>query len=523
MFGVGRMNGSIRLAVAALLLCSPAAALAEWREASSRHFLVYSEGSEQSVREFATKLEKFDKAMRLLLGFQDEEVGPGNRVTVFVVDNLAAVQRLARAKGSGIAGFYSGRAGTSLAVVPRVNGSGSKTDLAPATILLHEYSHHLMLQNAAAAYPAWFREGFAEFYSTARFEKDGRIGFGAAANHRGWGLIGMSPLPIELLFDPTRRKLDQAEWEATIYGRGWLLTHYLTFESSRTGQLDAYLKAINGGKGSLEAARSVFGDLKALDGELKTYLKRRMIPYLPIKAEMLAIRPVTVRTLGPGETAIMDLRIRSRVGVTKQDAAQVARDMRKAAAPWPTDPAVQAALAEAEFASGNLDAAEAAAARAIAADPKNVDALTYRAMAAFERAKASAASGEAAWKKVRSTIVQANRADPNDPRPLLLYYRSFGEQGIAPTRLAVDGLLRAFALAPQDVGLRMNAARQLLVDGQAAEARRAVTPIAFDPHGGALGQAVAAVIAKLDSSGAKAALQAWDSATEESKTKASEG
>jgi hypothetical protein len=209
------MNRLISLAWLALLLCAPAPALAEWREASSRHFLVYSEGSEQSVRDFATKLEKFDKAMRLRLGFHDEELGPGNRVTVFVVDNIAAVQRLARARGSDIAGFYSGRAGTSLAVVPRASGSGRATDLNPATILLHEYSHHLMLQNATAAYPAWFREGFAEFYSTARFEKDGAIGFGAAANHRGWALLGMPPLPIELLFDPTRRRLSQAEWEAT--------------------------------------------------------------------------------------------------------------------------------------------------------------------------------------------------------------------------------------------------------------------------------------------------------------------
>ncbi|HEX8124107.1 MAG TPA: hypothetical protein VF548_00830 [Allosphingosinicella sp.] len=506
------MNRLIKFAWLALLACLPAAAKAEWREASSRHFLVYSEGSEQSLREFATKLEKFDKAMRLRLRFGDEDLGPGNRVTVFVVDNLAEVQRLARAKGSSIAGFYSGRAGTSLAVVPRVSGSGSRTDLAPATVLLHEYSHHMMFQGAAGAYPAWFREGFAEFYSTARFEKDGSIGFGAAANHRAWGLVGMTPLPIELLFDPTRRKLSQAEWEATIYARGWLLTHYLTFDRARTGQLTAYLSAIQSGRKSLEAAQSAFGDLKVLDRELKAYVNRKTLPYLPLKAELLAVQPVALRTLRPGENAIMDLRIRSRVGVTKEDAARVARDMARAAAAWPDDPAVQAALAEAEFDSNALDSADAAAGRAIAADPKNVDALTYRAMVAFERAKASTDPKEAKWKAVRAAIVRANRADANDPRPLVLYFRTFGEQGIAPTRLAVDGLLQAFALAPQDVGLRMDAARQLLVDGKAAEARRALTPIAYDPHGGALGQAIAAVIAKLDSSGPKAALETWDSA-----------
>jgi hypothetical protein len=491
-------------------------AAAEWREASSKHFLVYSEGSAQSLREFATKLEKFDKAMRLRLRFGDEDLGPGNRVTVFVVDDMAAVERLARARGSGIAGFYNGRAGASIAVVPRVSGSGGSNELNPATILLHEYSHHMMLQGASAAYPAWFREGFAEFYSTARFGKDGSIGFGAAANHRAWSLVGMSPLPIELLFDPTRRKLGREEWVATVYGRGWLLTHYLTFEQSRSGQLSAYLNAINAGKGSLEAAQAVFGDLKVLDRELKTYLNRRMIPYLPMKAELLTTQPVALRTLRPGEAAIMDLWIRSQVGVTREDAGRVARDMRKAAAAWPDDAAVQAALAEAEFDSGDLAAADAAAARAIAADPKNVDGLTYRARVAFERARASPSGDEAAWKAVRRLIGQANRADPNDPKPLILYYQSFAAQGIAPTPLAVDGLLRAFELAPQDLGLRMNAARQLLVDGKAAEARRAFAPIAYDPHGGPLGQAVAAVIAKLDSSGAKAALEAWDSATRES-------
>jgi Flp pilus assembly protein TadD len=510
------MKRLLRLAFLVLgLALLPEPALAEWREASSRHFLVYSEGSAASLQDFATKLEKFDKAMRIRLGFPDEDLGPGNRVTVFVVDNMAAVQRLGRARGSGVAGFYSGRAGGSIAVVPRVSGSGRVNDLDPATILLHEYSHHMMLQSAAGAYPAWFREGFAEFYSTAKFEKDGSIGFGAAANHRAWSLVGMSPLPIELLFDPTWRKLSQDEWVATIYGRGWLLTHYLTFDRARSGQLAAYLNAINGGQGSLEAARAVFGDLKLLDRELKTYLNRRMIPYLPMKAELLTVQPVALRTLRPGENAIMDLRMRSRVGVTKEDAGRVARDMRKAASAWPDDPAVQAALAEAEFDSGDLEAADSAAARAIAADPKNVDALTYRALAAFERAKASAAGDAAAWKAVRGLIAKANRADPNDPRPLILYYRSFGEQGIAPTPLAVEGLLQAFVLAPQDMGLRMNAARQLLVDGRAAEARRALAPIAYDPHGGTLGQAVAAVIAKLDSSGAKAALEAWDSATKE--------
>jgi tetratricopeptide (TPR) repeat protein len=506
------MNRLITLALVALVALVPAAAQAEWREASSKHFLVYSEGSAQSVRDFSTKLEKFDKAMRIRLGLDDVDLGPANRVTVYVVDDVVDVQRLARrpakAGQPGIAGFYNGRAEGPIAVVPRTLGTGRLNDAEPATILLHEYSHHIMLRNAAAAYPAWFREGFAEFNSTARFEKDGSIGFGAAANHRAWGLIGMSPLPIELLFDPTRRKLSRAEWEATIYGRGWLLTHYLMFDEKRVGQLGAYIKALNSGKGSLEAAQAAFGDLSVLDRELKAYLVQRRIPYMRLRPDLLAIEPIGLRTLRPGEAAIMDLRIRSRVGVTREDAAAVAAAMRKAAAPFPNDPTVQSALAEAEFDSRNLDSADAAADRAIAADPKQIDALIYKARVAMARAQASPAA--AAWKEARRLIANANRADPNDPEPLILFFRSFVEEGVRPTRNAVEGLLQAHELAPQDPGLRMNVARQMLLDGKAEGARATLTPIAYDPHGGSLGQAVAAILAKLDSGGAKAALGAWE-------------
>jgi tetratricopeptide (TPR) repeat protein len=499
----------VRLAALALLLCIPSGLRAEWREAASSHFLVYSEGSEDDVRAFATKLERFDQAMRIRLNLRQEDVGPANRVVVYVVDDVGDVRRLGRfgAKAD-VAGFYTPRAGGSVAVTPRRSDGRGPFGLDPGRILLHEYSHHIMFENAAMAFPAWFREGFAEFYSTALFEKDGSIRFGAAANHRAFGLIGMNPLPIEILFDPTQRKLSPVEWEATIYGRGWLLTHYLMFAASRKGQLATYLNALNGGKGSLEAARTAFGDLKLLDKELKAYLMQKRIPAQTLSGDALKIEPVRVRTLRPGESAIMRLRMRSHVGVRRDDAVQVAAEMRAAAKPYPNDPAVQAALAEAEFDVHQLDAAEAAADRAIAADPKNSNALLYKARVRLERAAASASDSAAPWKEARRHIAAANRADPDDPRPLILFYESFGRERAKPTRNAVEGLLHAFALAPSDRRLRLIAAHQYLLDGKAAEARAALAPLAYDPHGGAAAERVAAMIAKLDSEGTEAALKA---------------
>ncbi len=496
----------------ALALLAPTAARADWYEASSTHFRVFAEGRPETVRDFATRLERFDKGMRFLNGIADEDLGPANRVTVYVLPDVDSVRRLAHG-GNDVAGFYIPRAGGSVAFTPRRAGGGSRWDLDAETILLHEYSHHFMLENyATAVFPGWFVEGFAEFNATASFDPDGSVRFGVLALHRAYELSVTESMPIETLFGSEAGRKASTPGSAMIYGWGWLLTHYLTFEPSRRGQLTAYLGALRSGKSGLEAARSAFGDLRQLDRDLKAYRKRGRFTYSSIPAAALPIGPVSVRPLRPGEAAVMQLRIRSDRGVSEKEAKELVAGMRRAAAPYPGDPAVQAALAEAEYDANNLDAAEAAADRAIAADPANVDALTYRGRVAMARAAGSKdAVAAAVWNDVRRRMLAANKADPNDPAPFILFYDSFRAQGIAPTANAVKGLQRAFELAPQDQMLRMRVARQYLVDGKGAEARAILVPLAFDPHGGAMAEAIQAIVSKIDGDGAAAALAFWDS------------
>ena len=56
------MRSCIAWTAAVILLAAPANA--EWKEARSRNFIVYSEGSEASLVEAATKLEKFEFMLR---------------------------------------------------------------------------------------------------------------------------------------------------------------------------------------------------------------------------------------------------------------------------------------------------------------------------------------------------------------------------------------------------------------------------------------------------------------------------
>jgi tetratricopeptide (TPR) repeat protein len=466
---------------AALLLLS-VPAHAEWYEAQSKHFVIYADEPPQVLQSFAGQLEKFDRAVRTVRDMDDPPVGAGGRVTIYVLKNSDAVSDSAVGKSSRIAGFYIPRASGSVAFVPRNLGDGSVWDMDADTILFHEYAHHLMFESTDAVLPPWLVEGFAEFFSTAEFERDGSVHLGMPANHRAKGLYQLNKPDIRDLLtksvsdDGSGREFDR------FYGRAWLLTHYLTFAPSRTGQLARYLGEVRSGTDLLKAAEDSFGDLNKLDQDLDRYLQDNRFKYIAVGARDLSNIAVSVRPLRAGEAAMMPVRMRSARGVDSKDAPTVAAQARSVAASYPTDPAVQRELAEAEFDEGNYAAAEQAADKALAAQPNYVDALLYKGQAEMALA---AGRPDANWNAVRQIFASANKLDTENPEPLLLYYQTYTKSGARPTANAIAGLEYALVLAPQDRSLRMMVVSEQIDAGKFADARETLAPLAFDPHSGA--------------------------------------
>lgn len=499
-------------ALLCILASSPATA--RWREARSAHFTIYSEARPDALREFATRLERFDAGLRLLRTLPARDDSPSNRLTIYLTENTGVISRLMGRSGSGVAGFYKGRAGSSMAMVPRTTGSEGFDNFDVWVVLLHEYGHHFMYRNYPAAYPVWFIEGYAEFGSTARFLPDGSIDYGLPAKHRTYAIDLSAAVPLRELLSGT---IDQrtAYLGAAIYGRGWLLTHYLTFNQERAKQFGAYLSAINNGKPAKEAAATL-GDVAPLNRELDDYSHSKM-SYLRVPGHKLQIGKIDVRELSEGADAIMAVRMRSQYGVTDGQAQDLAESARKIGARYPDDPFVQTVVAEAELDAEMFEAAAAAADRALAAEPASVAAMVLRGRAEVEKLARDKSSDAAAWAAARRWLTRANRAEPGAPEPLFRYHESFTKQGVTPSANAVTGLLAALALAPEDDDLRFVVARQHMTDGKTAEARAALGPVAFRPHGGDDAKLAVKLLDTLDQKGAKEALALW--AVEEAKKK----
>ncbi|MGB3378053.1 MAG: hypothetical protein WBH10_13435 [Allopontixanthobacter sediminis] len=473
--------------ISGLVLTAPAQA--EWREASSDHFVIYSDQSEKRLRDFAEMLEGYHSAMEYITSIETGPISPSNRVTIYVLDSDREVRKLYGDTSSNVAGFYSSRAGGSLAFVPRL-ANGSRTELSDSElILLHEYAHHFMYSNYGIAFPMWLSEGFAEFYASARFERDGSIWIGRPAMHRAYELLGMREIPIELLLDTEAyAKREKTRQGDSFYGRSWLLYHYLTMakfdaESSRADQLSDYQRNLFKGQGALEAARNAFGDLEQLDKDIDKYLRQRQMSSFKLPTASISVGPITIRTLTAAAEEAMPTRIKSRRGVDAEKAAEILPGIRLVGAKFPDDPFVQATLAEAEFDAGNDALAIAAADRSLAGDPSNISAHIQKIYATFRAAEdAGTTDQNASWSALRNAIVAANKVENDHPIPLIYFFRSFGAQGKPASELAVQGLEQALSLAPYDVDLRLNVARQQIRDERFSSARQTLARLLLDPH-----------------------------------------
>jgi hypothetical protein len=474
---VARMFGAI-FALWVMVAGSPANA--EWHEASSDHFLVIADQNEADVREFTERLERFHSAMASIMGREEAAPSPSNRVTIYVVRSGRDVRKLAGDKSGFLQGFYQPRAGGSVAFTSRVEGEGKDVSQTEQT-LLHEYAHHVMHGASEWATPRWLSEGFAEFFSTARFERDGGVGLGLPARHRAMELLYAKNVPIEALLDSKAYQQSKTKAYDEFYGRSWLLYHYLQLSGKRPGQLMAYRTELANGANEIDAARKAFGDLKVLDKELGAYFNRPKMNYVPIASDRLKVGTITVRKMRDAETAMMPVILESKRGVNDESAKTLLPRAEAIAAQYPADPAVLAALAEAEHDAGNFVAAVAAADKALAVSPALVNAHVQKILA-LSRTATDADDAEAAWKTVRKAVTALNKVEPDHPIPLIYYYRSLQGSGKDISELAAHGLERALQLAPYDQGVRWQVVQQLVDEEAYSAAYRTLMPLANDPH-----------------------------------------
>lgn len=391
-----------------MITLTPASAFAEWRRAESPHFVVYSDGSERSLREYTLKLERFDALLSSRFGS-----GPANedrKLPVYLVADARALRVAVPGLPAGIAGYYSSSEQDVFAVLVR----GESDDL-----LLHEYSHHVMARSGDARYPGWLREGFAEYFATATVTEGGQASFGLPnpGRQRALQQNGWLPMDVVLRADSSFG-IGSETGRGMYYAQSWALTHWLLADAGRVGNLSAYVTAVNGGRDPVEAWQASYNMTPdQLTAQLRTYVRGRL-SYA--KVDIPPVNPaITVTPMSPAADVVLLPMINARSwNPAEIDGPALLNTLRTAATRFPDDPLALVALGRAEKRWGEPAAADTALTRALERQGDNVEGLILMADLATERGMDAADEAERTRQQdlARDFLRRAQEADPTDGR-----------------------------------------------------------------------------------------------------------
>lgn len=483
----------LRLVVACLLLASAAVAQAGWLVAETPHFRIHGTVGEARIRQEAAVLEDFHALVEFLTGRKFAADAP--RLDIYLVDSRSQMQIVRPGISGQVAGFYSATPGGILAMsLEPKDGEDFARD-----VLLHEYSHHFMMQAGSTALPAWYVEGFAEYLMTADFRPD-RIDFGGVNNGRYYVLTNLPWEPLERVL--ARAKGVNMD---SFYAQSWLLTHYLNRTEGMPARRDAYLRKVAAGADPVEAFRSeIHSDLKAFQGRLRNYLNGRTLTLSRMKRKPPGAVDIRVTSLPPVATAaLLPLVAVQLPQEPAHDAANMAR-IRQGLNKAPDDPWARRALAIAEAAAGDGKVAAARLDALLVEAPADAELLRWRARL-YEPWKPSTPAADIS--AARKLLVRASRAAPNDWKVLSDYAAIHEARGDALPESVIEVLVKAHMLAPQEDSLAFRTAIATARAGDHAIAVAALAPLVNDPHGG---RAMVPERALLDAlrSGDKAAVEA---------------
>lgn len=472
------MLSIFRVALLGLVLVTltPASALAEWRRAESQHFIVYSDGSERSLRDYTAKLERFHGLLRSRFG------GPAQddlrKLPVYLVADARALRIAQPTLPEGIDGYYTASENDIYAILIR----GRDDDL-----LLHEYTHHFMANAGQGRLPGWFSEGLAEYYATATVSEAGAASFGLPSAGRQRSLQQGRWLPMDqLLRAKGSFDIESQTGRSMYYAQSWVLTHWLLADPARARALGGYLNAVSNGRDPTEAWQTSFGMTPdVLEAQLKTYARGRLY-YSELNIP--AITPeITVTSMTPAwDTVILPL-INSRSPRPEEvNGPALLETGRANAARFPNDALALVALGRVERRWGESAAAETALTRALEIDPANVEGLLLMAEIAEERS--DLASDEAGIDRERGLAHEfLNRALEVEPEDYRIHADLARLRRGAEDYPTQDDLMiwaRAARYAPQVMSIRGDAAVAMMQARHYDEAVALLIPIATDPHGG---------------------------------------
>ncbi|WP_439533763.1 DUF1570 domain-containing protein [Polymorphobacter sp.] len=457
----------MRVWIVFVLLVLAGPARAEWLVAETEHFRLHAQTSEKVIRERAALLEDYRSLLRAMTSRPRGEGPAEPKLDIYMVRRIGEARPFSTVPSS-IAGFYRAEPGGVVAYA-------ETGELGLAT-LLHEYAHHFMLASGAAAYPAWYVEGFAEYFMTATFKPE-RIQLGLHNVLRAAWLVNGIWLPLDRVLARQVRTNSRQE-NAMFYAQSWAMTHFLFRADGQLEKLNAYLAAVGRGGDPVDAFKAhVSPDLNAFQSQIKAYLYNGKMNYTQFKRSAATPASVKVRRLSPAADDLLlplaELELEMPGSPHRDRAVDI---IGQAAARHPGDPMAERALALLALRFGKREEAARRLDAMLESQPDDARLLLWR-------AEATPQDDDDGATQARRYLVRSYKANPEDWRTLWAYALARGSRTRTLSENDLNVLIMAWELAPQVGVVAIDLAIAYVHADRLDVAAHVLGPVAHDPHG----------------------------------------
>jgi tetratricopeptide (TPR) repeat protein len=471
-------------------------ATGRWIRGESEHFIVYSDRNEALIRRYVTMLEDFDGVLRLLHNKTDAETP--RKLPLYLLSSSRQLRRTLPNADDRLQGVYLTGVEDIFVLAIRDDSNAYDPNNGDDTVL-HEYTHHFMMQYFPDAYPGWLVEGLAEYYKTIDLRMK-TVQIGDFSRGRAVSLLNDKWLPMSDILSkrPSQFERDQI---LTFYAQSWLLTHYIWSDKTRRAKLQDYLELVRAHGDPMASWTKIYGqDSAALEKALRGYMG--VLPALTIGREPPKPQIAFSRLPAGADDLILEVQ-RLKTGVARAEAPALLARFQETAAKRPTEYYSRLALARAEIDLGDRSKGEAILAALLEERPADLETLQVMAYSRLETARrlartpADREKAKAIYAEAATYLGRAHKID--DDNYLTLYgYAEAKSLDREPSENTLNVVLRAASIAPQNPAIRMNAARLFIRARKYEIARELMEPVAGNPHGGPQARRASHLLASLE-------------------------
>jgi hypothetical protein len=461
----------------------------DWFRAESTHFVVYSDTNRANVSQLLEQLERLDYLLQLYASSSNSNKNrPATKLTLYYLKDLSDLRQLTLGLPGYAVGLYNscaeGVQGFNAHLMFRDSNAAQlekRRELVGLTYIFEAYARHFIYHNSDLRAPAWYIDGFAQYFASTRFSDTETV-------------VGMAPQAIADYLGSVHStgRYDSLDYQDILGGndskgpslggkdgvklefqaKSWILTHYILSSSDNIQRFRRYLDLQMRGNEQNAAFEQAFGfSVKQLSKVLWRY-KWQGAEALKTNFSGTNIGEISFSDLpsSANQLLLADAALKS---CPHQDrSTAILQQVEKEAKKFPNSDFAQLTLSRAQIQAGKPGDAIAFLTNKTRADKTSYDAFYLLGQAQTRLAETSeGAARQDYYAAAKASLLRACSLNPKAPEAFHAYFRAGVGAQEQPSEEVLGSAILATSLAREVSSYARSAALTYAYLGQTQNAR----------------------------------------------------